>query len=405
MKTSKLANLVLLVSMVVGTFLVLEYFLENYFITETPIKLQFSLPLGLSVLAQSSKTGRIPENYIAIVGDSYAQGKGDWLLDIDPNSNDAFHSAHVLQELSGRDVISFGKGGASNIKGWVREPIAKYRFIHDNIDESLAQPDIILAYFYAGNDLLDNVLNIRESFLPRYGETALNDDAAWNDFFLTMIEECKVGPFSGVDSNLAWLPRATFKVLKKELKPKKAGDELGDIWRLETGKVNSAWINGKEVNIPDRLQSPALELNQSETEQGFLAVSKSLEYLKSFFNESQIIVVYIPAVIESYAEVSKQVSVSNDTHGVSARVEEIHASSELMQRSDEIAGRIKNITESLGLAFIDTRSDIRAASTKQIIHGPIDWYHYNRPGYEVLAQSITSGLIKKNVLESPAGDP
>ena len=405
MKTSKLPNLVLLISIVVGTFLVLEYFVENYFITKTPLKLQFSLPLGLAVLAQSSKAGRIPENYIAIAGDSYAQGKGDWLLDIDPNSNDAFHSAHVLQELSGRDVISFGKGGASNIKGWVREPIAKYQFIHDNIDESLTKPEIILAYFYAGNDLLDNVLNIRESFIPRYGETALNDDAAWNDFFLTIIEECKVGPFSGIDSNLAWLPRATFKVLKKELKPRKAGDELGDIWKMETGIVNSVWINGKEVNIPDRLQSPALELNQSETEQAFLAVSRSLEYLKNFFNESQIIVVYIPAVIESYAEVSKQVSISNDLLGVSARVEEIHTSSELMQRSDEIAGRVKNITESLGLIFIDTRSDIRAASTKQIIHGPIDWYHYNRPGYEVLAQSITSGLIKQNVLESPTGAP
>ena len=304
MKTSKLANLVLLVSMVVGTFLVLEYFVENYFITKTPIKLQFSLPLGLSVLAQSSKTGRIPENYIAIVGDSYAQGKGDWLLDIDPNSNDAFHSAHVLQELSGRDVISFGKGGASNIKGWVRDPIAKYRFIRDNIDESLAQPDIILAYFYAGNDLLDNVLDIRDLFIPGYGEAALKDDVAWNKFFLTSIEEYKVGPFSVNDSNLGWLPRATFKVLQKELKAKKAGDELGDIRIEKTGKVNRAWINSKEVNIPDKLQSPALELSQSETEQGFLVFTRSLGYLKNFFNESRIIVIYIPAVIESYARVS-----------------------------------------------------------------------------------------------------
>ena len=75
-----------------------------------------------------------------------------------------------------------------------------------------------------------------------------------------------------------------------------------------------------------------------------------------------------------------------------------------MQRSDEIAGRAKTITESLGLVFIDTRSDIRAASTKQIIHGPIDWVHYNRTGYEVLAQSITAGLIKQNVLEPPTGN-
>jgi hypothetical protein len=404
LKTSKLTKLVLLISVIAGTFLVLESFFEINLITKTPVKLHFSLPAGLAVLAQSSKTGRIPNNYIAIAGDSYAQGIGDWLLEIDPNTNDAFHSAHVLQELSGHDVISFGKSGASNIKGWVREPIAKYQFIHNNIDKSLTHPEIILAYFDAGNDLLDNVLDIRESFIPRYGETALKDDAAWNEFFLTSIEKCKVGPFSGIDSNLGWLPRATFKVLKKELKPKKAGEELDDIWKMETGKVNSVLINDKEVNIPDRLQSPALELSQSETEQGFLALTKSLEYLKRFFNESQIIVVYIPSVIESYAKVSEEVSIENKITKNGERIEEIHTSSELMQRSDEIAGRVKTITESLGLVFIDTRSDIRAASTQQIIHGPIDWYHYNRLGYEVLAQSIISSMTKQNVLESPIED-
>ena len=311
LKISRLTNLVLLISVIAGTFLVLESFFEKYLITKIPVKLQFSLPLGLAVLAQSSKAGRIPENYIAIAGDSYAQGKGDWLLDIDPNTNDAFHSAHVLQELSGRDVISFGKGGASNIKGWVREPIAKYQFIHDNIDESLTKPEIILAYFYAGNDLLDNVLDIRESFIPRYGEVALEDDMAWNEFFETSIEGCRVGPYSGMNSNFGWLPRATFKVLQKELKPGKAGDELGDIRIRKTGKVNSVRINGKEVYLPDRLQSPALELSQSETDQAFLVFTRSLEYLKNCFNESQVVVVYIPSVIESYSWMSKEVSIFN----------------------------------------------------------------------------------------------
>jgi hypothetical protein len=404
MKTSKLANLVLLISVIAGTFLVLESFFEKTLITKVPVKLHFALPAGLAVLAQSSKAGRIPENYIAIAGDSYAQGKGDWLLEIDPDTNDAFHSAHVLQELSERDVISFGKGGASNIKGWVREPIAKYQFIHDNIDESLTHPEIILAYFYAGNDLHDNVLDIRESFIPRYGKTALNDDVAWNEFFLASIDECKVGPFSGINSNLGWLPRATKKVLKKELKTRKADDESGDNWKMNTGKVNSAWINGKEVKIPDRLQSPALELSQGETEQGFLVLTKSLEYLKNFFDESRVIVVYIPSVIESYARVSKEVSISNEVMG-GERIEELHTSSELTQRSDEIAGRVKTITQSLGLVFIDTRSDIRAASSQQIIHGPNDWFHYNRLGYEALAQSIASSMIKQNILESPIGGP
>jgi len=398
LKIRKLANLVLLASVIAATFLVLEYFLENYLITKTPVKLHFSLPTALAVLAQSSKTGRITEMYIAIVGDSYAQGKGDWLFEIDANTNDAFHSAHVLQKLSGRDVISFGKGGASNIKGWVREPVAKYRFIHDKIDESFAQPEIILAYFYAGNDLVDNVMDMRESFIPRYGEVALEDDMAWTEFFETSIEGSRVGPYSSMNSNFGWLPRATFKVLQKELKPKKAGDELGDIRIKKAGKVNSVLIKGKEVNIPDKLQSPALELSQSETDQAFLVFTKSLEYLKSYFNESRVVVVYIPSVIESYSWMSKEVSIINPIKKDGERVEEIRASSGLAQRSDELSARVKTVAESLGLLFVDTRSDIRAASAQQLIHGPIDWAHFNRPGYEVLANSIASSLTRQDIL-------
>ncbi len=399
MKSSKLINLALLIGVISGTFLVLEAFVEIYLITQTPVKFHFALPAGLAVLAQSSKTGRIPENYIALVGDSYAHGKGDWLLEISPDSNDAFHSAHVLQKLTERDVISFGKSGASNIKGWVRDPIARYQFIHDNIDDSLKHPKIILAYFYAGNDLLENVLQIHESFIPKYGETALNDDDAWKDFFLTSIEERKVGPFSGINSNLGWFPRATFKVLKNELKSKEVGSELGDIHIQGTGKINSVWVNNKEIKIPDKLQSPALELNSAETELGFLAFRKSLEYLKSFFNKSQIIVVYIPSAIESYARVSQKISVTN-LRTKNKHIEEIHTSSKLVQRSNEIADRVKKITISFGLAFIDIRTDIRAASTQQLIHGPIDWLHFNRKGYEVLAQSISCAMIKQNILET-----
>lgn len=399
MKKIKLINLVLLISVISGTFLVLEAFIENYLITQTPVKFHFALPAGLAVLAQSSKTGRIPENYIALAGDSYAHGKGDWLLEISPDSNDAFHSAHVLQNLTEHDVISFGKSGASNIKGWVRDPIARYQFIHDNIDDSIKHPKIILAYFYAGNDLLENVLQLHESFIPKYGETALNDDDAWNDFFLTNIEERKVGPFSGIDSNLGWFPRATFKVLKNELKAKKVGSELGDIHIQQTGKINSVWVNDKEIKIPDNIQAPTLELTSAETELGFLAFSKSLEYLKNFFNKSQIIVVYIPSVIESYSRMSEKLSIIN-IRTKNKYIEEIYTSSQLMQRSNEIADRVKKISTSFGLSFIDTRADIRAASTQQLIHGPVDWLHFNRKGYEVLAQSISCGMEKQNILET-----
>jgi len=397
MKSTKLVNTLLVLSAISITFLVLEVFIENNLINKTPVKFHFALPAGLAVLAQSSKEERVPKNYIAIAGDSYAQGKGDWILEIDPGTNNAFHSAHVLQKLSGQDVISFGKSGASNIKGWVREPIARYRFIHDVIAPSIEAPKIILAYFYAGNDLLENALQVRELFIPKYSQASINDDKAWQDFFSDIIEKRKVGPFSGINSNKGWLPRATFKILKRELKTKKVGEELGDIHIKQTGKVNTVWVNNKKIKIPDALQSPAMTLNPEETNLGFLAFSQSLHYLKESFPKSRVVVVYIPSVIESYNIASKKISISNIISKTKVYTE-VRPSTELRQRSNEIASRVKTLSLAEGVNFIDTRADIWAASVKQIIHGPIDWKHFNRKGYETLAQSIACSLEKQAII-------
>ena len=88
--------------------------------------------------------------------------------------------------MTGYDVITFGRSGASNAKGWVREPLSKYRYIHDVIDSDLQPPRFILAFFYAGNDLSDNFLQVRDRFIPAYGEAAVHDDAATKLIWLAL---------------------------------------------------------------------------------------------------------------------------------------------------------------------------------------------------------------------------
>jgi hypothetical protein len=399
MKYSKFFDWILLFFTIISTFLVCEYVAENFLIKKVPIKFQFSLPNGLAVLAQSSKAERIPKDYIAIAGDSYAQGKGDWLLEINPNSNNAFNSAHVLNQLTDRDVINFGKVGASNIGGWVKEPIAKYQFIHDKIDESFVQPNIILAYFYAGNDLADNVIQLHQDFIPKYGESALSKDEIWQKYFIKEIKNRKVGPYKYSLGNLGWFPKSVYLVLKNEIKHKTVDKKLGDIHIQTTGEINRVLVNGKEVSLPDRLQAPSLELNSQDTELGFLALSHSLKYLKHFFNNSQIVVVYIPSVLESYSQVSEKIGISSRETANEKLAQEIYSTSELMKRSDELTERVKSIATEQGLKFIDTRPQIRAASSQQMIHGPIDWKHYNRKGYEALAQSVACGLVELNLIK------
>ncbi len=390
MNKQTLGNALLLILFTLITFGLLESVIGNFFITQTPIKFHFALPDGLAVLTQSSKAERLPKHYIAIAGDSYAQGKGDWLLETNPASNDPYHSAHILQQLTGQDVISFGKSGASNIKGWSREPGAKFNFISTAIDSDIEPPELILAYFYAGNDLMENVVQLRKEFLPEFGEKELQNNAVWDQYFNTQIENRKVGPYRGVNSTLGWLPRAVFKVIGNELKGKKAGDELGDIQLMQAGSVNLAKVKGKPAALPDRLQSPGMELNPAETELGLLAAAQSLRDLKQRFKQSQVVVVYIPSVLGSYDIISEQVSIEDRIAATEGKKPQpIHPSSILAQRSDEISSKIQAIAQTLAIPFIDIRPQIRAAARQQIIHGPKDWLHFNQRGYEVLANAIT----------------
>lgn len=398
MKKISLINWILTLTMLSITLLVVEYVIENYLINIMPLKFQFSLPAALSVLSQSSKHGRIPQDYIAIVGDSYAQGKGDWLLNVNPNTNAPFHSAHALNELTAKDVISFGKSGASNIEGWVREPIAKYEFINKKIDDAFSKPSIVLAYFYAGNDLTENVIQIKQSFIPQYGEEGLSNNSFWQEFFKKEITQRRVAPYSNSLGDTGWLLSSIFKIIKNEFKSKDNNEEFAVFTSNPIGKINRVWVQGKQVSIPDGLQSPSLELNSSETELGFLAFTYSLQYLKNFFADSRVVVVYIPSVLESYRYASHEVKISSIETSHEKLQRDIYSTSELSTRSNELADRVKSIALALGLDYIDTRPKIMAASAQKIIHGPKDWRHFNRAGYEVLAQSIACGLAEKKII-------
>ena len=385
-----LGNALLLILSTIMTLGVLEFVIARYLITRTPIKFHFALPVGLAVLAQSSKSGRIPQDYVAIAGDSYAQGKGDWLLETDPASNGPYHSAHLLQRLAQKDVVSFGKGGASNMKGWGRQPWAIFSFISAAIDSDIEPPELILAYFHAGNDLTDNLVHLRQQFLPEFGEQGLSNSAAWDQFFDERIANSQIGPYRGINTTLGWLPRAASKIMRNELKRKRARGRLGNI---RAGRINLAKVKGEATSLPDGLQSPGMELDGNESELGYLAAGQSLLALQKRFKQSQIVVVYVPSVLECYQIISEQISVQDPFAATEGKKREsIFPTSGLNLRSNEVATRIQSIAEKLAIPFIDARPQIGSAGRQEIIHGPKDWLHFNKRGYEVLANAIACGV-------------
>ena len=107
-----------------------------------PLRLHLHLPEDVRVFAQSSKSGVVPHDPVLLLGDSYAQGAGDWLLETDPNRNGPFHSAHVINRLTGRDVITLGVSGAYSKDAWYLR---------------LPPPHVAVVYFSEGSDLNDNL--------------------------------------------------------------------------------------------------------------------------------------------------------------------------------------------------------------------------------------------------------
>ena len=62
--------------------LVLGEWLFPKFLEKLPLRLYGSIDKNLRILAQSSKKSLLPNEYIAITGDSYATGVGDWLAEV-----------------------------------------------------------------------------------------------------------------------------------------------------------------------------------------------------------------------------------------------------------------------------------------------------------------------------------
>ena len=101
---SRLANTALVLVSLAVTYLAASFFLFRVALPHLSINLHPHFPDLAEVFAQTSKTATVPHDYLALLGDSYAEGQGDGLLNANGDRAKAQHSAHVLQRLTGRQL-------------------------------------------------------------------------------------------------------------------------------------------------------------------------------------------------------------------------------------------------------------------------------------------------------------
>jgi len=401
-------NIALSLTVLAVLYGVLEWFcLPLFYYTLPPIAYPL-LEDGLPVLLQASKQQLVPEHYIALAGDSYAMGLGDEYYHKVAQRHTRYGSAAQLHALSGQDVLSFGSAGNGSIAGIVTEPLSTLAFWQKQARFQVANPDVMVVYFYEGNDLNDNVEYVQHAAKAGYplDKTRLHDREYWHAYLRqvalerdSLYQAAQQQSWSNQWYLATFLVRSAttlLALLEREQAPQ--SDVANNVasplnppgrysWK-EPGHTNQALVNHQTVQLPDSLQGPSMDLQPQEDELAFASFRESLHFLKEALPSTRIHVAYLPSVINSYSIESAEVDVQSPARRNRYRFR----TEKMLQRSDAIATEISRLCTEEDIPFIDTRSAIRSASTHTLLHGPLDWNHFNEEGYRVLAETIYANL-------------
>jgi hypothetical protein len=391
--SSSISNYMLFLASLGITYLILELFVFRAFLPLMPLK--FHAYLGdLYTLVQSSKARLAPNDYIALVGDSYAQGKGDWLHSADPNRNGPFHSAHVINEKTGRDVITFGKGGAGSIDGIMINPIRNFSRINSSWLYALERPKTLVVYFYEGNDLNNNLRTINKHVMSEAGDSEMDRDQELDVFVKKHYGKAAASGtgvlgYAFVIRFLSSMTRETVKDFANDFLDRADAQPNVRQRRKKTAGMNKARVAGAIVPIPDALQSPGMELNDDEIRMAVQVFELALAELHRFFPDARLIVTIIPAPLTVYELASDNVTIQTYENRAN-----VYPAAEVEQKSNRICKLVAASSRRAGAEFIDIRGTIHSVARQKIIHGPKDWKHFNKEGYVALGNILSAHLEK-----------
>ena len=395
-----------------------------------PLKLHPILGKGVNILGQTSKNSVIPKDYIAIVGDSYALGLGDWMREQAEKSffsSPPFQSTHILYKKTGKDVVTFGQMSSGSIPSVVKA-ITNFEYINSLWAFQLDKPKRILVYFYEGNDIYDNL----DDLFFRFDKNGYDREKFYNEvYFKNFINEAflkqeplfqKTGLLenflfskaliSALELNWDYLKKK-FDFYKKVVSvPPKIGGKhlvLQDMMHLRKKTIdhNQISIGENEIQLPIHIQGPPFvgesisDKNRNIKKEYFdMAVyifEQSVLFLKDYFKEVPIVIVYIPSPLSIYSIKSPFVFFQ---HEMMLNKHTLMKSELIPLKSQEICVSIENISKKHDFGFLDSRNYLRNAVAKgKLVHGPKDWTHFNKNGYEALSE----GILETSFYETKPG--
>lgn len=320
----------------------------------------------LRVLGQTSKAGLLPrEGYIAILGDSYGVGQGDWFAANGYDLNSRYQAAHLLRDATGRDVLALARAGAGSYDGAAIFAVNAFRFLRAS-GFDLPAPKTLVAYFYEGNDIGDNLEFLRRRFNPLHKPEDVWNDAVFDEFDREMdAAHCQGGltrlqdAFYAANAVSRTIEGLLYNVRGKSPVP--------------PGNLRSALIAGRETPLPDTMETDLTTLSEDDVRLGVRVFQRSLRRVVRVWPDAERFVVYIPSPLSLYV-----------------------LSGDAGRTQREASLRIETLVREAALAegwrVIDCRSDLEAAAREEFAHGPLDVNHLNREGYGALAGALARAL-------------
>jgi hypothetical protein len=156
----------------------------------------------------------------------------------------------------------------------------------------------------------------------------------------------------------------------------------------QADQPNIVEVAGRAMELPANLQSPAMELTRPELERAALVFERSLVFLRKLLPGTPVLIVYLPSPLSTYRLLSPEVSIQQYVINHATR----YPKERVAEYSNAICLLIRAAAIGQGAGFFDLRPAIRAASARDILHGPRDFKHFNRKGMEVLGQMVAERI-------------
>lgn len=357
-----------------------------------PVSSQLALGHTGYPLLQYSKKELLPKDYILITGDSYAYGVGEHLYDNIKQRRLQYHAGHTLHSITSRDVIALGFPHMGNIDDTAIIPATFIEKIKNKYHYSVEDPKFILAFFYEGNDLANNIEDLEYRHPDfKYAMGASDNSERFLDHLRKSVAKETISTETTTKHLLADLFFGVFYLSDFLNSPRR-------IYGPDTpGSTNRIMQNGKIIAIPDRLESMGMFLSDEEFFLGVFVFENSLKILQERYPHSKIGIVYIPSALSSYELASPEVSVF--VHTMTRQEPVSYPASQVNKTSHKTCEAIYQVAQTQHAGFVDARQHFRQITQTRQLHGSKDWNHPNQAGYialgevtYILFQQLNSGM-------------